>query len=115
MSVPDKAALLESLADTRIELLYLEQKAKEAGDKAAAKELAARGAALKTRIVELRRLAHAEWVAAATPLEERFRKAVLALEKVLERDAKRRKAVNAAARAVAAVDDVLTLTAKVLV
>lgn len=113
-AVPDQIALLESLTEARLDLVYLERKARESGDKAGAAALAQRAQTMKTQIADLRRLSHEDFRAAALPWAPRIEKAIGALQKVRERDQKRTKALNAAARTLAAADDALKVIAKVL-
>ncbi len=53
--------LLESLAESRISILFLARQATEAKEKVLAKELREKGQALRTEIARVRRAALAEW------------------------------------------------------
>lgn len=86
--------LLETLAESRISILYFARQAKEAKNNVLAKELTAQGQALRSEIARLRRSAIADWaenaktlVARAAVVQSRLTRLVQDAEKASKKSA----------------------------
>lgn len=117
LNSPQKApigALLESLSESRISILYLARQAKEAKREAQAKELTAQGQSLRKEIARLRRKVTADWDQEAKALVSRSESVRSRLEKMVRRTGKRSKNTTVFTRALDVVTTVLKLTKRVL-
>lgn len=107
-------ALFESLAESRVSVLYLARRAKENKDMALAKELTEKGQSLKIEMVRIRRTLTADWNKESTALLKRSKTAQSELVRLAEKAEKSAKKTKAFARALDAVSNVLALAKKVL-
>lgn len=106
--------LLESLAETRVSVLYLARRAQETKDAALANELTEKGQSLKIEIARIRRTRTVEWTKEASVLLKRSRRAQTELAELtanMEKSARKTKGVT---RALTAVSNILALAKKVL-
>jgi hypothetical protein len=108
----EKTEQLESLAEVRMDTLYLERKAREAKDKKLAEGLAARGAELKSRIAELRSVSHEEWTASAKGLGPKMKAAQANLKDALKKAEKDQAWVRRSGKVLASLDNLLALAKK---
>lgn len=113
-SVAPPSALLESLAESRISVLYLARQAKEAKNNTLAKELTKKGQSLRTEIVRIRRTAAADWNKETKLLIARAGTAQSELFKLIENAKKSEKKLVILTRALGVVSNILSLTKKVL-
>ncbi len=106
--------LLESLAETRVSVLYLARRAQETKDTALAKELTEKGQSLKIEIARIRRTRTVEWTKESTVLLKRSKTAQSELARLAATAEKSAKKTKAFARALTAVSNILALAKKVL-
>lgn len=111
---PPSIPLLESLADSRISILYLARKAKEAKNNALAKELTEKGQSLKIEMARTRRIVVADWSQKAGALLERSKTIQAELSKLAAEAEKSAKKIKLFTRALNAVSTLLALAKKVL-
>lgn len=107
-------ALLESLSETRLAVLFLARQAKESKNTALAKELTAQGHALRNEIERLRRTLTAEWNAETKTLVARAGTAQAQLAKLLQNAEKSAKNMDTVVRALGVVSNILSLAGKVI-
>jgi hypothetical protein len=113
--MPDKTRFIESLAEARLTVLYLARRAVEAKDKKTADRLDAQGREIKAQIAALRAFPHENWASAARGLGEQFEKARARLGKITAKMNRDKAALQNAARALGALDDLLALAKKISV
>jgi regulator of replication initiation timing len=107
-------ALFESLAESRVSVLYLARRAQETKDTALAKELTEKGQSLKIEIARIRRTLTADWTKEAAALLKRSKTAQSELAELAANMEKSARKTKVLARALDAVSNVLAVAKKVL-
>lgn len=105
---------LESLSESRMAVLHLARRAKEARNKDLAKELSEKSRSLRTEISRLRRTVAAEWDKETKALIARAGTAQSELAKLIQEADKSAKAMRVFTRALVAASNLLALAKKVL-
>ncbi len=106
--------LLESLADSRISILYLARQAKEAKNNPLAKELTAKGHSLRKEMARIRRIATADWTKETVALLKRSKTAHSELAELIQDTDKSAKKIRTFTRALIAVSNILAVAKKVI-
>lgn len=107
-------ALLESLSDSRISVLYLARQAKEAKNIALAQKLTAQGQSLRQEISRIRRTVTTEWNKETKSLIARAETAQSELAKLIQDADKSAKKIRIFTRALSAASTILALAKKVI-
>lgn len=107
-------ALLESLADTRISVLYLARQAKEAKNTALAKELTKKGQSLRTEIARIRQTVTTAWNTETQTIIDSAAIARSDLTQLIEEAEKSAKKIAVFTRALGVASNILGLAKKVL-
>ena len=111
---PPAVSLLESMAESRISVLYLARRAKEAKNTALAKELSDQGQRLRTEITRLRQTETAAWGTQSKALLARAETAQSELAKLIRDVDKSAKKMRVFTRALAAASNILAVAKKVI-
>jgi hypothetical protein len=104
--------ILETLAESRVSVLYLARRAREEKNKSLAEELSSQAKTLQSEITRLRRAAHVVWPAEANVLTGKFVGAQSRLTKIVEGIAKDQRRLQSSARVLSAVRGLFDLTAR---
>lgn len=112
--VASPIALLESLSESRMAVLYLARQAKEAKNIALAKKLTAQGQSLRQEMSRIRRTITPEWNKATKMLIARAGTAQSELAKLIKDADRSAKKTKIFTRALGAVSTILALAKKVL-
>lgn len=107
-------SLLESMAESRISVLYLARRAKEAKNTALAKELSDQGQRLRTEITRLRQTETAAWGTQSKSLVARAETAQSELAKLICDADKSAKKMRVFTRALTAASNILAVAKKVI-
>jgi hypothetical protein len=107
-------ALLESLSDSRISILQLARKAKEAKNNSLAKELTAKGQSLRKEIERVRRTVTSDLDKGTKSIIAQAGAAQAQLAKIIQNAEKSSKKIAIFSRALGAVSNILALAKKVI-
>jgi phage shock protein A len=101
--------ILESLAETRVTLAYLAQKAKEEGNADLARRLNEQSQTLREEIARLRKAGQSTWRGDAEGIADQFRKAQSELKEEVKKIEADRKALGRAVKVLSVVGKLVDL------
>jgi|GEM_PF-2768368 len=108
------SSLWETLADTRLQLQFLQQRAREANDKALVNTLTSQITDLRKTISTARKKDHKDWTSEASTLVPQLIKAQSRLQTIIHQSETDQKWIRTLTRTLGAVDNILTLARRVI-